>query len=254
MDGRRWIDIQRRIRPRPYGQRPSQTNIPETPTDSEIPPEEVDQRVSEYLEKILSDAYKREIDQEENVVRSLPFVAATLAVLFTIISLSRESIPKYTNSYYENFIYALLILLIAAVSLIIWYLLIAVRPRRFEYLMSEKDLKQYADDLRHYYSQIHTRASDIEQKLMVDLRQTMVDQYSVGAMNNRANNVSRARARARSFTSLVVALGLAFMLLVTISVHEALKGKPGGTDSTRSEQTQRKTAAETGAAADAAHH
>ncbi len=33
-----------------------------------------------YIEKTLADSYRREIDQEENIWRSLPFFAATLAL------------------------------------------------------------------------------------------------------------------------------------------------------------------------------
>jgi hypothetical protein len=34
----------------------------------------------DHLEKIFGDAYRKEVDQEENVWRSLPFFAATLAL------------------------------------------------------------------------------------------------------------------------------------------------------------------------------
>jgi len=51
---------------------------------------------NEYLEKIVAESYKREIDQEENVVRSLPFVAAALAVLATIMIFLRSYIPLYS--------------------------------------------------------------------------------------------------------------------------------------------------------------
>ncbi|HEY8288257.1 MAG TPA: hypothetical protein VIG49_03240, partial [Acetobacteraceae bacterium] len=34
----------------------------------------------DHIEKTLADAYRKEIDQEENVWRSLPFFAATLAL------------------------------------------------------------------------------------------------------------------------------------------------------------------------------
>jgi len=34
----------------------------------------------DYLEKLFGDAYRKEIDQEENVWRTLPFFAATLAL------------------------------------------------------------------------------------------------------------------------------------------------------------------------------
>lgn len=34
----------------------------------------------DHIEKTLADAYRKEIDQEENIWRSLPFFAATLAL------------------------------------------------------------------------------------------------------------------------------------------------------------------------------
>lgn len=34
----------------------------------------------DYLEKTFSDAYRKEVEQEENVWRTLPFFAATLAL------------------------------------------------------------------------------------------------------------------------------------------------------------------------------
>ncbi len=34
----------------------------------------------DYLEKLFGEAHRKEIDQEENVWRSLPFFAATLAL------------------------------------------------------------------------------------------------------------------------------------------------------------------------------
>jgi hypothetical protein len=44
---------------------------------------------NEYLETLVADSYKRELDQEENVVRSLPFAAAALAVVSTIMVVIR---------------------------------------------------------------------------------------------------------------------------------------------------------------------
>nr|WP_294552513.1 hypothetical protein [uncultured Rhodopila sp.] len=38
-----------------------------------------------HIEKTLAEAYRKEIDQEENVWRSLPFFAATLALQLAAI-------------------------------------------------------------------------------------------------------------------------------------------------------------------------
>jgi hypothetical protein len=42
-------------------------------------------RLLDYLAGTLADAYRRELDQEENVWRSLPFFAATLALQLTVL-------------------------------------------------------------------------------------------------------------------------------------------------------------------------
>lgn len=41
--------------------------------------------MDEYLEKLFADAYKRELEQEENVVRSLPFIAAIASVTLPVL-------------------------------------------------------------------------------------------------------------------------------------------------------------------------
>ncbi len=49
-------------------------------------------KTTEYAEKIISDAFKREIDQEENVVRSLPFFATSLGVLAAATGVVRSNV------------------------------------------------------------------------------------------------------------------------------------------------------------------
>ncbi len=44
----------------------------------------------DHLEKTFAEAYRKEIDQEENVWRSLPFFAATLALQLASIGQVRE--------------------------------------------------------------------------------------------------------------------------------------------------------------------
>jgi hypothetical protein len=180
---------------------------------------------NEYLEKIVAENYKREIDQEENVVRSLPFVAASLAVLATIISFSRSYVPDYTFDVYTSIVYVLILGFGISIVAVIGFLFLAVVPRAFHYLARPDDLQNYAAGLRTYYEQQpDITPENIEKGIVYDVRQTMIDQYVNGAINNQAINVSRSSARARAFTALVAALGFAFLALGTISVHEVVKG------------------------------
>ncbi len=41
--------------------------------------------MDEYLEKLFAEAYRREIEQEETVIRSLPFIAAIASVIVAVL-------------------------------------------------------------------------------------------------------------------------------------------------------------------------
>lgn len=179
---------------------------------------------NEYLEKMLAENYQREIEQEENVVRSLPFVAAALAVLVTIASFVKSYIPAYSTNAYTISIYVLVFSFSGAVLLVIWFLLVAVYPRHFLYLASSQELYNYVENLRDYYNQLGTPPDDAQTLIVEDVRIFMIEQYTLGSTQNQANNVARGAARSRAFTSLVLALGLAFLIAAIISVHEATKG------------------------------
>jgi hypothetical protein len=51
-------------------------------------------KLLDHLEKTLADSYRKEIDQEENVWRSLPFFAATLALQMAAIVGLVEKLPS----------------------------------------------------------------------------------------------------------------------------------------------------------------
>jgi hypothetical protein len=183
---------------------------------------------NEYLERIVAESYKREIDQEENVARSLPFVAAALAVLATILSFARSYIPTYVTAVYPIAIYTLLIGFGIAVIFVIIFLFLAVRRRRFQYIATSAELYDYTRNLRNYYESLGRTPDEIEKSITEDTRVFMIQQYATGATHNQAINIGRSGARSRAFTSLVLAMALAFAIVVTISVHETVEGSISG--------------------------
>jgi hypothetical protein len=58
--------------------------------------------LSDYLEKTFADAYRKEIDQEENIWRSLPFFAATLALQLTAVAQIRDWVNAATGTILTN--------------------------------------------------------------------------------------------------------------------------------------------------------
>lgn len=179
---------------------------------------------NEYLEELMAASYKREIDQEENVVRSLPFVAVGLAVLSTIMIFVSKFIPEYRFKSYVIVVCGMLFFFGCLIILVIIYLLLAVSGPRFQRVSNPTELYLYSKRLEKYYGDIGRTPEQIAQAVVNDMRLLMSQQYATCSAYNQAINVAHSRARARAFVSLVMAVALAFGIVVTISVHEAMNG------------------------------
>lgn len=116
-----------------------------------------------------------------------------------------------------------------AIAVALYFLFLAVIPRGFIHLARTEDLQIYMDNLRTYYQHLGQTSDEVEKGIIEDLRILMIEQYGIGITRSQANNFARGAARARAFTSLVVALGLAFVVTTTISVHEVVEGTHRGT-------------------------
>jgi hypothetical protein len=182
---------------------------------------------SEYLEALMAEGYKKEIDQEENVVRSLPFVAVGLALLSTIMIFIAKYIPTHLWSYYTILVWVMLVGFGLLIIRIIFYLYRSVSRRNFQYVTPANDLYAYATSLNGYYTALGRTPQQISDAVIEDMRTLMIQQYAIGARHNQAINVARSGARAKAFGSLVLALALAFAIVVTISVHEVMIGSDG---------------------------
>lgn len=54
----------------------------------------------EYLERIVAASYAREIDQEENIFRTLPFAATALAIIFAFMVFIKGDVPSRLDGLY----------------------------------------------------------------------------------------------------------------------------------------------------------
>ena len=97
----------------------------------------------EYVEKLVTEAYKRELDQEENVFRSMPFFATALGVLATALGLARPAICTFDWAVLPMAMHAVLLLIAAAVVLALWFIRQSIRQRDFKNPMSERALIGY---------------------------------------------------------------------------------------------------------------
>ncbi len=181
--------------------------------------------LDDYLEKSYAEGYRQQIADEENVPRSLPFFATAFAVLVAIIAASKDLIPDPSLDYYPIIVWVLILLLTICLLASMIYLLIALWPRDFKYVMSELDLHNYVVELRKYYAfDADLSEEDRAAAILEDLRDELSKQYRIGAANNRAINFGRASKRATALCLLVIALILAFVMIAVILGNEKYVG------------------------------
>src|SRR5258708_31304307 len=107
--------------------------------------------LDDYTEKFYTDGYRQQIADEENVPRSLSFFATAFAVLVAIIAASRDWIQTPSWGAYSIVVWALMLLVAICLLTSMIFLLIALWPRDFKYVMSEPELHDYVVKLRMYY-------------------------------------------------------------------------------------------------------
>lgn len=178
--------------------------------------------VDDYVETIASEGFEREIEQEESIIRSLPFCATSLGILAAALSLVLPALCPPVEDIFTIVTYGLLAALGCTVLVVFFYLFRSVWPRRVAYPMSGADLLSYANKLRAYYAKSESAPEIVESAIIADIRETRIQQIAEATQWNRKRNVPRLRARDRSITSLIFSILLAFLLLGIIFLRDAI--------------------------------
>jgi hypothetical protein len=176
---------------------------------------------SEYIEKLVADAYKREADQEENVFRSMPFFATTFGVVATAIGLARPAIGPFDSTTASWIVHMLLAAVFLATAAGLFFLTQAIKLRSFKLPMTESALIVWRDDLERFYRESAEPAAAVGAAIVTDLRDAMTTQIAEATEVTRRNNLRRIEARGRAVTSLVAAIALVFALFATILVRDS---------------------------------
>ncbi len=153
----------------------------------------------DYLEKLFGDAYRKEIDQEENVWRSLPFFAATLALQLAGLAQIRDWVGDARG---WLFWVALALLLSAALATLaaLVFLAQSIWPARFRYVTGEPTLQDYVEEVRATAISGGSSQDDATLTAVTAARTVMVQQYAVSASNNRMLSAPGQSADAGRFS------------------------------------------------------
>gem|GEM_PF-1184564 len=203
-------------------------------------PPEISGKAAEYVEKLVSESFKRELDQEENVVRSLPFFATSIGVLMTLVGFARSALPALTWEVWSVLAYGFLAGILISLAAVLVFLYQAVYERRFLYPMAEPELIGYATQLTGYYEVIANSSQQlgdtpecpdlgtVDALVVRDVRAAVTKQAAEAAVRSRSKTLLRLKARARAFSALLAALAFALGLIVVILSKDALTGGVNG--------------------------
>lgn len=125
--------------------------------------------MAEYIDKVLADNLKREVDQEENVVRSLPLFATAIGALLALLGLTIKPLAAahwYWLSIIAHFLAFGIVICVLAIA---WMMRRATIPQAQNQLMAETELIDYAESLtRHFQDEAErlksAAASDVERR------------------------------------------------------------------------------------------
>lgn len=147
-----------------------------------------------YIEKTLSESYRKEIDQEENVWRSLPFFAATLALQLAALFQMIDKLPD-PATFAGKLSIGLLALAGALTLASLWFLAASIYPQKFDYIAREPLLLTYAQDLIRDEQAPANQGQPDPFSALVTLKTELARQYAKGADHNRQINKRRERRR-----------------------------------------------------------
>lgn len=176
--------------------------------------------ILDHIEKTTADNYRKEIDQEENVWRTLPFFVAALSLEVAELTQVKDQLvglPRLATWTAGGLGLCALFATIVA----IFYLYRSIAFAEFKYVTPDPDLVSFGAQIQ--------QAIDAETVDMVTgmttLKTELARQYAVSTDNNRSINQHRVAMRTAAGIATLVSL-LAILLLgaVTVGTHLWLSG------------------------------
>lgn len=166
-----------------------------------------------HIEKTLTDSYRKEIDQEENIWRSLPFFAATLALQLATLFQLIERLPP-PGTLWGTVALGLLIPSVLFSFAALSFRAASISPAKFRYIAKDTDLLDYALELIKDGQDLANLAQAEPIDPLIVLKGTLARQYAVATDHNRQINKRREGRRSIAGLATIAAVLSTLMLVV----------------------------------------
>ncbi len=176
------------------------------------------------LEEHAAETFKREVDLDESVWRTLPFMAATFAFVAAVVGKASTDMPAFSSSFYNLLTRLLLFLAVASLAWALRWFFVVLRPREYEYPAATPAVQTYAEEMSDYHSALGFQGEDLDAKVVEELRLFMVSQYASAVGTNQRRNAVRFEARGKVLLFMLIGFVLAFSCEAIIFIHRDLYG------------------------------
>ena len=203
----------------------------------------------DHIEKTLADGYRKEIDQEENVWRSLPFFAATLALQIAALAGVADRLPPIEGAG-RWWVLAPLVAAGTGTFLALVGMAAAIYPVRFAYPSPEPELLDYVkalDEAERDNPPADGASEDSAPETARDdaitaLKTELAKQYAAATHRNRRINQRRALFRSVSGLCMLFSV-LSILLVVAVATrhHMVERGAVVGASGVTGDATGRRS-------------
>ena len=179
---------------------------------------------NEHLEKVFSEAYKREIDQDESVWRTLPFFATSLTLYAALLGYIGGKLPPISLNAFLLLGYVLMTASAGFLAASLIWLWFGVHTRVYRHIPMETDVLAFSVGLRDYHSQLGLQGDQLDGKVVEEVQEFTTRQYAEATVHNRRLN--EARLRSRSYSIRFLMFGYVTLGILSLSVFVADKLAP----------------------------
>lgn len=177
-------------------------------------------KTEEYLAGLFADSYKRELDADEAIWRSLPLFAAILGLAVAILPTVYRSAQLVADASPRAIV---TIGLIVALGLFAggarWFWAV-IRPRDYRYPPTDEDIHDYAHSLAAFHADAGEDADSRDERTRNELRAFVLDQFALATTQNRSHNFARAQARTQVLLFVIAGFLMVFLCQVAILGYE----------------------------------
>ena len=184
-------------------------------------------KTATFLHGLVADAFKREVDADEAVWRSLPLFAAAAGLAAAVLPNVYESVVDAAPAPARIVALAFLVGSLAMFGVAGYWFWQLVKVREYVFPRSDTGLVAYAEDLKTFYVANGAEATEADEAVRDEVRDFMTAEFAAAVEINRGHNRARTRARSQVLLHVTIAFVLAFAAEVTIlAMHTPLLVRP----------------------------